>query len=428
MRRTLLEAMGVTGHGAALLRTTRDRGPVTQRPQAPAPGAPRRIFQPRGDTVRIWTELERRDPLPQPLVDGLVAAGRDELVRRARTLPPYDIVLADAGLASVPAPSREQASSGQLAGWTRGTRVALPQHDGTLRLFLHWTDTDSSRVDLDLSCVAYGDDWTSLGHCDYTSLRWRGMTHSGDLTSAPLPGGATEYIDLDLARVREAGARWVVPVVFSYSDVPFEHLDRAFAGFMLPMSGGEAFQPDRVAQRFDLRGRSRTLVPLVVDLGTGTLLWTDVHLSSVGYGHSVGKAGDSLGRLAADMWEYYLSLERVSLFDLVVLHALGRAPWLRIVRTDGSISDVDLDRPAGDAIRLARLAVEAGHTTTGGPEVAGSALVAAVQAADVQRVAEAVTAERVMSVVAIPAGAGDLSPTDLIADLRAPGTGPPTVE
>ncbi len=63
-------------------------------------------------------------------------------------------------------------------------------------------------------------------------VRERAAVHSGDLTSAPAPDGATEYVDLDLAALTAAGVRFVVPTVLSFNDVPFERLPDAFAGFM----------------------------------------------------------------------------------------------------------------------------------------------------------------------------------------------------
>lgn len=391
------------------------------RPEPPAPNTPRRVFLPSGDVVRLWTAPERRDPLPSALVGDLVAAGRAELVRRAGRLTPYDLVVVDAALAEVPAPTREQASSGQLAGWTRGSRVALPEHDGLLRLFLHWTDSPVTRVDLDLSCTFYADDWTPLGHCDYTRLRWRQCArHSGDLTSAPPPGGATEYIDLELDALRAEGVRWVVPVVFSFNDVAFEHLDRAISGFMLPQRDGEAFQPERVAQRFDLRGRSRALLPMVADLAHESLLWADVNLATTGYGHSVARSGAALGRLAADIWEFFGSGERVSAFDLVALHALGRAPWLRVVHSDGSVSDVRLEGDPEEAMARIRLALEGRHSEAGAPGEVARALVAAVRESDLLRVADSVRVGQFTGLVAVgEPGDGTRTVHDLLAELSA---------
>lgn len=396
------------GRLLARWRLIAQRQGLSFRAPAPLPGTPRRVFFPGGDVVRTWTEPERRDPVAAELAMQLMSTAYEEIARRARALPTFDLVAVDAGLAAVPMPLRERSSTSQFAGWTRGARLSLPANDGVLRLFTHWTDAPSTRVDLDLSCMFYAEDWRSTGHCDYTSLHFPGgAQHSGDLTSAPAPLGATEYIDLDLARLRANGVRWAIPVVFSYNDVPFERLDKAFAGFMLPLTGGEAFQADRVAQRFELQGRSRALVPMVVDLETQTLLWADLNLSTSGYAHSIASNRKALGRLGADVWDYFTAGDRTTVFDLVVLHAAARASALEVVLTDGRRIGVPLDGAPNQVLTRARRALD-GHGDPAAVGGADNALVAAVRAEDLIRVGRADAQLRTTTLVAVgqPPGTG----------------------
>jgi hypothetical protein len=83
-----------------------------------------------------------------------------------------------------------------------------------LRLFLRWSDGEKFRVDLDLSCAFYDRELTPRGHCDYTRPRFKGgaAVHSGDLTSAPPPLGATEFLDLDRAAPAADLAAGLVPL------------------------------------------------------------------------------------------------------------------------------------------------------------------------------------------------------------------------
>ncbi|HET7488648.1 MAG TPA: MXAN_6230/SCO0854 family RING domain-containing protein [Acidimicrobiales bacterium] len=362
-----------SGGGAAA--DVADRPP---RPPAPAPGTPRRVFFPRGSAVRSWTAPERRPPLPAALVDGLGATVDAELVRRAARLPAFDLSVLDAGLLDVPAPTRARASSAQLAGWTRGTRLSVPDLE-VLRLFLHWLDAPGGRVDLDLSCAFYAEDWSHAGHCDYTTLRFAGgaAVHSGDLTSAPAPFGATEYLDLSPAGLGAAGVRYAVPVVFSYNDVPFELLPDAFAGFSLPTAPDAQFDPGRVLQRFDLRGDVRMLVPFVLDVSAGVLLWVDVQVTSRGYGHRAGRHSANLARLGADLWDHFTAGGRPTAFDLGAWHAMGRG---------GAVHVADLgaqraERVAGDSPAALREA--AGRPAQGPlPDIAGRTVLAVVADAD----------------------------------------------
>ncbi|MCP2324044.1 hypothetical protein HDA40_002551 [Hamadaea flava] len=322
--------------------------------RGPLPGTPRRTFFPKGDVVRTWTEPEYRKRLAATTVTQVRTAVDVELTRRAAAQGRFDVAVIDAALGSVPAPSRERAGSEQLAGWPRGSFRALGDAD-VLRLFLHWMDGPTFRVDLDLSCAFYDADWEEVGHCDYTRLRFgkRAAIHSGDLTSAPPPGGATEYLDLDRPALRAAGVTWAVPVVFSYNDVPFEALTSAFAGFSLPLDRKTQFDPARVLQRFTLRGNAKALLPMILQVETGTVMWADASLTSPGYAHRIGNRGPRLGRVAADLWEHFDNGKRASLLDLVAWHAAARADRVLVAYADGTAAEV----PTGsaEAIRAAAL-------------------------------------------------------------------------
>ncbi|GLW32761.1 MXAN_6230/SCO0854 family RING domain-containing protein [Actinoplanes regularis] len=324
------------------------------RPAAPAPGTPRRLFFPASDVGRTWTAPERRDPLPPEVVARTVELADAELTRRAARLDRFDLAVIDATLADVPTPLRARVSSGGLANWPRGSLRDLPPGD-RLRLFLHWEDTAEHRVDLDLSCVFFDENWRKLGHCDYTRLRYgNAAVHSGDFTSAPPPAGATEYLDLNLPELRQAGARYLVPVVLSYNNVPFELLSEAFAGLAVHWKGGgRQFDASRVAQRFDLRGNAKALMPMVIDVTGGRLLWTDVNLAARGAGHSVGGHAGQLAGAAADQWEYFAAGPRPTLLDLAAWHAAARADRVVLAFPDGAYATLPsgVAEPTAGAIR-----------------------------------------------------------------------------
>ncbi|WP_433383301.1 MXAN_6230/SCO0854 family RING domain-containing protein [Actinoplanes sp. CA-142083] len=330
----------------------------------PGPGMPRRVFFPRGSVVTTWTEPERRSPLPPEAIREMRELVDHELSGRAGRLERFDVAVIDAALAEAPAPMRERAGSAQLAGWPRGSVRRLPEVE-VLRLFLHWEEPAKTRVDLDLSCAFFGEQWERAGHCDYTQLRFAGdaAVHSGDFTSAPAPLGATEFLDLDLGLLAAEGVRFLVPMVLSFNAVPFELLTEAFAGLMLPSRHDGRFDADRVAQRYDLHGNARMHLPMVIDLRTRRLLWTDLMLNGRGYGHSVDRHGDQLARAAADQWEHFLGGHRPTLFDLMAWHAAGRADRVLIAHPDGAYTEV---APDVSAIRAAASAPEA-------PRAAGAA-------------------------------------------------------
>ncbi|WP_405921246.1 MXAN_6230/SCO0854 family RING domain-containing protein [Streptomyces sp. NBC_00122] len=299
----------------------------------------RRVFFPRGQVASAQSVTDRRLPLPAPLVTAVVSRLQDEVLRRfaAAGDEPYDLSVVESGLADLTVPFGERTAAKALVAVPRGSTQTLPEGE-VLRLFLHWTEPAGNRTDLDLSVAFFDADWKFTGLCDYTNLRHgpRGAaTHSGDLTSAPAPDGATEYVDLDLAALASSGDVYAVPLVFSFNNVPFDELPDAFAGFMaLPAKGprGSSYDPRTVRQRFDLAGASQVCMPMVVDLAARRTLWADVHLPPSEGFQSVASHGDRLAAVARDVWEHFGSGVVTTLWDLAVWRAAARSREVTVVR------------------------------------------------------------------------------------------------
>lgn len=296
----------------------------------------RRVFFPRGDVTRALSVPERRAPLSTGLVTAAVTLLEAELLRRFAAGEPYELSVLDADLADLTVPFTERSTAKALVAVARGSMQTLPE-GAVLRLFLHWTEPQGNRTDLDLSVAFFDAEWKFTGLCDYTNLVHgpQAAVHSGDLTSAPAPQGATEYVDLDLELLAARGDVYAVPLVFSFNNVPFEELPDAFAGFMaLPAQGPRdaSYDPRTVRQRFDLAGESRVCLPMVVDLGRRRMLWTDTHLTSTGGFQSIGSHGGSqLAAVARDLWEQFGSGSRTTLWDLAVWRAAARSPEVALV-------------------------------------------------------------------------------------------------
>jgi RING finger family protein len=304
---------------------------------------PSRVFFPKGGHARAHVVAETRPPLPAALVAGVTGQLTAEVLARCAGLPPVRLAVVDQALETIIAPFTQRTASRTLHTLPRGSVVRVP--DGHwLRLFLHWLERDR-RADLDLSAAFFDPAWTHLGTCDYTSLRWGGSgrrpaaVHSGDLTNAPPPLGATEFLDLDLAALRAAGARHVVTVVFSYNNIPFDDLAEAYAGVMAregDPAAGQIFDPGTVEQRFDLAGQARASVPFVLDLATSKLRWLDVAHGVTGTFHAVHRHHEALGTLGECLGDLYASGARVSIFELAVWQAAARAGTVDVRRADGT--------------------------------------------------------------------------------------------
>ncbi|MEE1942319.1 MXAN_6230/SCO0854 family RING domain-containing protein [Streptomyces sp. TRM 70361] len=312
--------------------------------RVPHEAGERRVFFPRGTIALAHGTDDHAPPVPPAAAAAVCAVLEAELLRRAGESAgtadggPGGTAVLDAALADLVVPFAERAAARTLVAVPRGSRRPLPGGDGPLRLFLHWTEPRGQRVDLDLSVALYDAEWRFTGLCDYTRLTFadRAAVHSGDHTSAPPPRGATEFVDLDPALLARAGARYAVMVVLSYNDVPFDELSDAFAGVMRPdgaRTGGRSrpYDPRRVRQRFDLAGRARVCMPMVLDLAERTALWTDTNLSVAGGLHNVYRHRGRLGRLAADLTAHFAPGARATVWDLAArLAAAGSAQvWVR---------------------------------------------------------------------------------------------------
>ena len=343
-----------------------------------------RVFFPRGGTARAHVVPDTREALPAALVDQVGDVLVGELLRRAALLPPVDVAVVDVALDDVVAPFTQRTASRALVTLPRGSTVPLPDDRG-LRLFLHWMQGEQ-RVDLDLSAGMFDEAWQHIGTCDYTSMRYGGdaAVHSGDLTSAPPPPGASEFVDLDTDLLTSHGVRYVAACVFSFTNVAFEDIPEAFAGFMLRADlpdAGPAFDPRAVEQRFDLVGRHRGAFPLLLDLRTRRMHWFDITQGLTGTAHAVHRHAEMIAALGQSLIGYYGSGVRVGLGEVARWHAAARARAVLLRTPDGRTERVERRPEETPRDFLARFTTGPGTAAEPGPAPVGDGAAATVPAA-----------------------------------------------
>lgn len=434
----------------------------------PGESRARRVFFPRGSLVGAYAVDDRRLPLPPDMAAELCALLEGEVLDRL-TREAADAgagtdtgtgtggrttAVLDAGLARLPVPGAQHGTSAALVAVPRGSVLPMPGEGDRVRLFLHWTQPRGVRVDLDLSVAVYDEDWRFVGLCDYTCLEYAGgaAVHSGDLTSAPAPDGATEYVDLDLPRLARAGARHLAVVVFSYNDVPFADLSDAFAGFLelddagpghatgvvrrargrrrsAARPGPVAYDPRTVRQRFDLDGEVKIRLALTVDLAERTARWADVPLRSAGSGHNVWRHRAALARVGRDLADAFAEGRRVTLWDLACWRAAARThPTGAVIVRDGQEYHGYRRRP-GETVHAfaARLREREAPDTVAGPDgidlPSGTRLFSALVHADLPGLPDDVRGEtyRLFPGPSDAAGLTPVTPGDLVAELRPRG-------
>ena len=317
---------------------------------------PRRVFFPKSNVLAAWSMADDREPLRADAISSIVTSVRSELVKRAEGRSRFARAVIDRGLADLLVPLSERSASKSKIAWPRGSEIPIPPGE-SLRLFLHWEDAQGTRVDLDLSVALFDASWRHVGTCDFTHLVVgdHAATHSGDLTSAPPPLGASEFVDLDLARIQKLGARHAVMVVFSYNSIPFDKLPHGFAGLMVSPAAGMHFDPRTVAQRFDLSGRSVITVPLTIDLEVRRVRWLDVHIASHADFHHVGGYRAALAHIGKDFADLASTAARPTLWDVACIHAAARANLVYVRERDGTFAQYRRRDGETTVDRLARL-------------------------------------------------------------------------
>ncbi|GLX02030.1 hypothetical protein [Microtetraspora sp. NBRC 16547] len=236
---------------------------------APAAG---RVFTNRYG--RAWTAPDTRAPLEQEVLSRALAVLDEEITRRLGD--PGELIV-DPDVLDVALPLSGKAVSPGLGILPRGS---LSRVDGELlRFFVHWRQAER-RTDYDLSALMLDASYDNPTHISWTNYTNGFAEYSGDLTEAPAPHGASEFIDIRLA---DATQPIIIPQVNVYAGEQFHEAAEAFFGYMTrdAEQKGRPFEPRTVRMKSDLRGSGRVALPLVFlrgDDGDWRVKWLHLYL------------------------------------------------------------------------------------------------------------------------------------------------------
>ena len=277
-----------------------------------------RTFFPKGDAARAWAIPETRDALPDGVAARAASICRDALRERFAQRPPLGRCHVDPALAQSVVPLAQRSASRALRTLVRGSRLPLPD-TRYIRLFLWWKN-GSHRTDIDLSAAFYDVHYTHQKTVAYYNLHDAGGHHSGDIVDAPQ--GASEFIDLDLERLRADGIRFVVTAIMSFTEQPYCDLPECFAGWMArsDLDSGEVFEARTVEDRLDIASNTRTCLPFVLDLHAREIIWTDIGLNGSPRWNNVRNNLSGISLMLRAM----VSMPRPDLRTLFDLHAQAR--------------------------------------------------------------------------------------------------------
>lgn len=253
-------------------------------------------------------------------------------------------------------PFSQRSASKAVKTIVRGSRIPLNDSTKAVRGFIWWTNTnnsnndsywsyDNGRVDIDLSAVAYDENWRYLRHCSYTNLRsddFR-LYHSGDITNGgPVDGkGVAEFLDVDIDSVVKHGGKYIVFQVYSYTRQNFSDLPNCRFGWMerRDVDSGEIFEPSTVEMKMDLTAKSTVAIPVIFDCVNRQFIWCDM---SGQLENNTRFAPNNLESNLEGVIRACYAIEHMvkpNMYDLVTLNALARG---RIV-TDRNEADIIFD-------------------------------------------------------------------------------------
>lgn len=205
----------------------------------------------------------------------------------------------------------------------RGQRIdidSMGTPGAVIRLFVHWVNTDNERVDLDLGGVLLDDDFNQIATVTWNSYassrQW--ATFSGDMTNAPAPHGAAEYIDVDIDQAKRfSQARYVAGTVLSFTGQPLGEVDHV-SGVMFRSEpdSGEIFEPRSVHAAGISVSEATHVVSVLFDMEKNQMVWVDTDNGSRDGRYSATDM-DDIGSMIRDE----LARPRMSVGELAKLYA-----------------------------------------------------------------------------------------------------------
>lgn len=309
-----------------------------------------RVFFPKGQVAKVFAMRDRVPPVGAEAASRIVDACEQALLRRFASLPPLGAAYLDPALSRFLVPFSQRSAAKSLRTIVRGSRVPLPECS-TLRFFLWWRNA-RGRVDIDLSAAMYDARFGYVDTLAYYNLKNFGAHHSGDIVDAP--EGASEFIDVDLARCAKQGVRYIVMCLNNFTGQSYCDLPECYAGWMARKqpNSGEIYEPSTVVDRFDVASDTTFCLPAIFDIQAREVIWSDIALAS--YPRYANNVANNLSGVSL-MLRALTSLRKTDLHTLFDLHIRARGTRAAgieqadtVFSVDAGIRPSDLDRIASE--------------------------------------------------------------------------------
>ena len=226
---------------------------------------------------------------------------------------PLGLTYIDPELRNNKLPENNMRDSSKGSVLTPFSTIPATKEANIKRLFLWWTnDEGNSRIDIDTGIVFFNKDHKRVGDCSFRNLKTKDeintvyAVHSGDwINGGDVNGdGVAEFADIDTKLAKEAGVKYAMFTVSSFSGQPFVTLPNIKFGFMeregqleefdrLNMRGsslgnaadwsrfnGEIYEPSTVNACIDLNTNSTQSMVVIFDLENDRFVWLDKSLTT----------------------------------------------------------------------------------------------------------------------------------------------------
>ena len=302
-----------------------------------------RTFFPKGNIGKVKAIDNNLLPISQTVCDELLLITEKALISKFAKYKPLGKVYLDEQLKNYTVPFAMRSASKALKTISRGSKIDLPAGN-TIRFFIYWKD-GNSRTDLDLSALALDKESGFKTTIAYYNLKDIGGYHSGDITSAP--GGASEFIDIEISACLKLGIRYVLMSVNSFTNQPYCDLPYCFAGFMVRQfaNSGEIYEPLTVENKFDLTANSRIAIPLIIDLAERKVIWVDLSLK--GNPSTINNVHNNLSSVTI-INKSMTTLVKPNLYELFELHIKARGERTFDLKEANTIFAIDKGITATD--------------------------------------------------------------------------------
>lgn len=246
-------------------------------------------------------------------------------------------VWVDPKLTKIPFPFGLRTAADALKVLTRGSRIKFDSSKPILRFFINWVGED-----IDLSAAFINHDLTYNSVIAYYDLKNQFAVHSGDITHAPAPDGACEFIDVDLEKVGiiNSDIRYIAMDVRVFRGEDFSN-QQAIAGWMTRSklgSKGEHFKINTVEQLVTLSTKIQCTVCLF-DIWEKEVIWLDMETNAAtlfpnNFYHNADKSNKLI--------ESVLKMEKFSLYDLFRLHAQANGGTATSAEEADTVFDIEM--------------------------------------------------------------------------------------